>query len=488
MRELSRHPVAKPTSVTEEKSAGGFTLAEMAIVVLLAGILLTFGVGVVQSQLENSAITVTKKRQEAIRDALVGYLGKYHRLPCPDSPIAPPAPNMSFDGVEDRAVALPGTPPVPNPATQCVRTFGTLPYITLGLSREMALDGWNNFYGYQISNAPYNWTISSNFNAGSQGGIVVRERPGIALVDFPTNAAAVLVSYGRNGSGAYTTKGTRNTLPIATDVDQLENTNGNTIYVRREFTDSTTAAGGTFDDLVLSLLPADLVAPAVLNKSVRSFDEEVNAAIADIDNIKSALTGFVIRNNRLPYADSRVACASPCIANDGLEDTDIFVGNIPWQTLGVPANDPWAISSPPAPAAIVNRYRYRVTPLLTSTVDKDTFIAESGDIVVNDAAGAALTTTAPFVVYSLGRNNVAFFNNAAGAGAQCQSVAPATPIVPVAPNCLGANEVNNYAGNAPFVKAAMAIPPFTNAVLGPTAGYDDILDYSAKGTIDAKLP
>jgi prepilin-type N-terminal cleavage/methylation domain-containing protein len=471
-----------------KKPRAGFTLAEMAIVVLLAGILLTFGVGVVQSQLENAAITVTKKRQEAIRDALVGYLGRNHRLPCPDSPIAPPAPNVSFDGVEDRVTALPGTPPIPDPSTRCVRTFGVLPYITLGLSREMALDGWNNFFGYQVSNTPYNWTISSNFNAGSQGGIVIRERPGVGLIDFPTPAVAVLVSYGRNGSGAYTTKGTRNTLPIAADVDQLENTDGNNIYVRREFTDSATAPGGTFDDFVFALMPADLVAPAVLNKSVRSFDEEVNIATGDIDSIKSALTGFVIKNNRLPFADSRVACALPCIANDGLEDAGVYTGNIPWQTLAVPANDPWAVSSPPAPAAIVNRHRYRVTPALTSTASKAAFIAASGNIAVNDAAGAVLTAAAPFVVYSVGRNNVAFFNNAAGAGAQCTTPAPVAPIVPVAPNCLGANEVNNFAGNAPFVKAAMNLPPFTNAVTGPTAGYDDILDYSAKGMIDAKLP
>lgn len=453
----------------------------MAIVVLLVGIMLTFGVGLVQSQMENSAITVTKKRQEAIRDALIGYLGKYHRLPCPDSAITPPpSPNIGFDGIEDRAGATAGPPLVPNPATLCVATFGTLPFATLGMSREMALDGWNNFFTYQVSNTPYDWTRSASFNSGNQGGITINDRPNIAIAQYPTPAAVVLISYGQNGAGAFTIKGTRNVMPVAaSNLDEEENTSNNSIFVRRELSSSTTAPGGAYDDLVAAFFPADLVAPAMLNKSVLSFDEQVSLALKDIDSIQSALIGFAIRNNRLPYADSN---------NDGLEDVGNFAGNIPWQTLGVAANDPWALSTPPAAAAVANRYRYRVTPALAATNTKTGFIAAAGDIVVRDAAGATLTSTAPFVVYSRGRNNVAFFNNAAGAGAPCTAVAPATPLAPVAPNCLGTNEVNNFSGTAPFIKAALNLPPFFTTNFPPTAGYDDILDYVAKGTIDAKLP
>lgn len=453
----------------------------MAIVVLLVGIMLTFGVGLVQSQMENSAITVTKKRQEAIRDALIGYLGKYHRLPCPESALAtPPAPNVSFDGIEDRAGATAGTPPIPNPATLCVATFGTLPFVTLGMSREMALDGWNNFFTYQVSNTPYDWTRSASFNSGNQGGITVNDRSNAGLIPNATPAVVILASHGKNGSGAFTIKGTRNALPVgASNPDEFENTDNDSIFVRGELTDSTTAASGPFDDLVMAFLATDLVAPAMLNKSVLSFDEQVSLALKDIDSIQSALIGFAIRNNRLPYADS---------TGDGLEDVGSFSGNIPWQTLGVAANDPWALSTPPAAAAVANRYRYRVTPALAATGTKAGFIAAAGDIVVRDAAGATLTSTAPFVVYSRGRNNVAFFNNAAGAGAPCTAVATATPLAPVAPNCLGTNEVNNFSGTAPFIKAALNLPPFFTTNFPPTAGYDDILDYVAKGTIDAKLP
>lgn len=480
MRTPSLHPLLTKTTRSSKRTSKGFTLVEMALVVLLVGILLTFGVGLVQSQMENSAINVTKKRQEAIRDALIGYLGQFHRLPCPESALAPPpGPNVSLDGIEDRAGGTAGTPPVPNPATQCVTTFGTLPFVTLGLSREMALDGWNNFFTYQVSNTPYDWTRSASFNTGNQGGILVNDRPNIALVPYPTPAVVVLVSHGKNGAGAFTIRGQRNLLPVATDVDQLENTDNNSVFVRREMTNSETAPGGTFDDIVAVYLPADLVAPTVQNKSTLSFDEQVSQASKDIENIQFALIGFVIRNNRLPFADGN---------NDGLEDVGTFSGNIPWQTLGVAANDPWAISSPPAAVAVANRYRYRVTPALTATTDRATFIATAGNIIVNDGAGAPLVLNAPFVVYSRGRNNVAFFNNGAGNGAPCTAAAPATPLAPVAPNCLGANEINNFNGNAPFVRATMNLPPFFTVNFPPTAGYDDILEFVAKGAIDARLP
>lgn len=475
MRTPSLHPLVSKIVRGTMHTNRGFTLIEMAIVVLLIGILLTFGVGLVQSQLENSAINVTKKRQDAIRDALIGYLGKNHRLPCPDNPAAAGA--NAFNGTEDRVVTTAGTPPVPDTTTQCAVTFGTPPFVTLGLSREMALDGWNNFFTYQVSNRPYDWTRSVSFNAGNQGGIAINDRPNGVLTPYPTPAVVVLVSHGKNGLGAYTIRGTRNS--VATGTDEIENTDTNSIFVRREFNDSTTATGGPFDDLVAAFFPADLIAPTVLNKSVRSFDEQVSQARKEIDNIQSALIGYVIRNNHLPYADSN---------NDGLEDVGSFSGNIPWRTLGVADNDPWAVSAPPAAAAVANRYRYRVTPALTTTPDKATFIATAGNIVVNDGGGVMLTSTAPFVVYSRGRNNVAFFNNGAGNGAQCTLAAPATPLAPIAPNCLGANEINNFNTSAPFVKATMNLPPFFTTNFPPTAGYDDILEYVAKGSIDAKLP
>lgn len=447
-------------------------MAEMAIVTLLIGIMLTLGISAITAQMENAAYASTRKKQDAIKDALVAYLGKNKRLPCPDTDLTVATPP---DGSENRAT--------PNdPTTLCTAAFGAVPFVTLGLSRDMAQDGWGNYFSYQVSVAPYNWTITTSFNAGSQGGVLVNGRDAVGALLIPpitSNAVAVIVSHGKNGLGAYTVKGTRNALPIAaTGADELDNTNGDATYYKRDYNADTTKPGGAFDDVVLVLQYADLIIPVLQSKSVKSYDEEVSIALKDIEDIKNALIGYAMKNLSLPYADSDNTGKPNCSAanaNNGMaDDGNCLAGNIPWQTLGVANKDPWGTP-----------YKYSVTTALTTpATDKPSFIAKAGGITVNDQNSVNLTTSAPFVVYSLGRNNATYFNNGAGNGAKCTAAAPVAPLTPVAPNCLGTNEINNYAGNSPFVKAPMVVPPFAN----PQLGYDDILDYLPKGVIDAKLP
>lgn len=468
------------------RTTKGFTLIEMAVVVLLVGMLLSFGVAMLSAHLDNSARSVTIKRQEAIRDALVAYLLQNKRLPCPDDPAAS-APNVAFDGIEDRTAATAGPPPTPNVGTACARAFGTVPYQTLGLARDAVQDGWNNLFSYHLSTTPYNLAVTGSFNAGSRGAVTVSTRNTAgALTAVTSTAAVIVVSHGKNGLGAYTIRGSRNTLPAT--ADELENANADSVYVRRDFSENTAAGGGPFDDVLMVLAVEDLLGKPLQFRALRSFDEEVAVALGDLSEIKSALTGYAMRNFRLPYADSdnsgQPGCPGGAAANDGVADVGCHTGNVPWVTLSTPANDPWARTAPPAAVAVDNRYRYRVTPALTVTADKAAFLAASGTLAVNNESGAALVTDAPFVVYSLGRNNVGFFNNAAGVGAACTSAAPALPAVPVAPACLGANEVNNRAGATPFVKAPLSVPPFAN----PQTGYDDLMEYVSKGVIDAKLP
>ena len=454
--------------------AAGFTLAEMAIVVLLIGIMLTMGLGMLNAQRDQAAISVTKQRESLIKDALVTYLGQNKRLPCPDLNFAAP----DGRGDDDRVTAG-------NTTTRCNAVFGLIPFTDLGLTREMALDGWDNFFSYQVSVAPNNWTLTASFNAGSTGGIISSNRnAGGAVTQIANNTVVVIISHGRNGSGAYTVKGTRNALPPA-GTDELANTNGNLPATKwkREFTDSAAATGGLFDDVVMVLQAGDLVSPMLQQKATKSFDEELAQAQQDIEAIKSALTGYAIRLNQLPRADSdnsgKVNCGAAG-ANDGNPEALCLTGNVPWALLGVPATDPWG-----------SRYKYSVTNALTSTGSKAAFIAALGAVTVNtrNASETALTTigNAPFVVYSYGRNNVAYYVNAAGNNAVCTALAPALPSPPQAPNCLGTREVTNRTATTVFeMKPAVIASPQSG--FSPILGFDDVVDFVPKGTIDAKLP
>ena len=235
------------------KTVAGFTLAEMAVVVLLVGIMLTMGLSVLKAQTDSAAYSVTSKKQAAIKDALVAYLRANWRLPCPDTNFVGGTAPFRPDGLENRVGAV---------TTACISNFGVVPYVTLGLPPEMALDGWNNFMSYHVSIAP-DWSLTANFNPAAVGSITVNSAPATPLT---TNAVAVVVSHGKNGNGAYTTKGSRNITPTTADplaVNEQENTNvaANLIYFKREFTDVPAAVGGAFDDVVIYLQAEDLLTP-----------------------------------------------------------------------------------------------------------------------------------------------------------------------------------------------------------------------------------
>jgi hypothetical protein len=203
----------------------------MAVVVIILSLIMTMGLSAAGSMLLNSQRAVSRDRMIAVRDAMVGYFAQNHRFPCPDA--GSNVGNTGRDGLEDRAVGGLN----PDPASACVGTMGTVPYVTLGLSRDQALDAWGNFISYRLATAPA-WHLSATFalpvppaapvcnpagiSAPPLGGLGVFSGPTVAQ----TNAAAwVLISHGRNGLGAFNTGPTntsRNDPP--TGADELANT------------------------------------------------------------------------------------------------------------------------------------------------------------------------------------------------------------------------------------------------------------------------
>ena len=110
------------------KSQLGFSLIEMAFVLvivtlLLGGLLVPF-----TTQVEQKRIAETQKAMEEIKEALLGYAVANGRLPCPVKDLPP----MSGDA-----------PPPP-----CANVAGFLPYSTLGVSRA---DAWGHLYRYAVS-------------------------------------------------------------------------------------------------------------------------------------------------------------------------------------------------------------------------------------------------------------------------------------------------------------------------------------------------
>src|SRR4051812_19667228 len=101
--------------MTLKKKNHGFSLIEIAMVVAIALILLSLGLTAINAQLSSASYSVTKKRQEAVKDALVAYFGARKSFPCPYVPTS----GSAATGI---APGLTGSP------ATCPTSFGTVPF------------------------------------------------------------------------------------------------------------------------------------------------------------------------------------------------------------------------------------------------------------------------------------------------------------------------------------------------------------------------
>lgn len=239
----------------------GFTLVEMAVVVLLMGIVLTMGVRMLQATQANAALSETRLKQERIKAALIGFFRTNGRLPCPDAALPP-------TGVEPAScLALAGR--------------GVLPWRVLGLSVGDVQDGWSNFFTYRVANATpatsKNWTVKTGATAFSLRELTAplatftfqeRSDAGVLGAALVPNPVVMLISHGKNGAGARTFRGT-GVLPAPVGADELANaTAASTAFVMRTPTDVSAAAGGAFDDVVTFMTPNQLLQPMLDDKTL----------------------------------------------------------------------------------------------------------------------------------------------------------------------------------------------------------------------------
>lgn len=219
----------------------GFTLVEMAIVLVIVGVLLGGLLTPLRTQMEQRRTAETKQSLEQIKEALLGYAlsqTKPH-LPCPDvnTPIGASTTN---DGREDFVAAT----------GRCSAQEGNIPWVTLGLGEN---DSWGNHFRYRVTQAFSDRLPATPTLSAASTGILAISDPdnGTIVAD---KQAAVILSHGRNGFGAVNRLGTATPPPPATNIDELANTDGNDSFVSSSLRE-TGATRGEFDDLVTWLSP-----------------------------------------------------------------------------------------------------------------------------------------------------------------------------------------------------------------------------------------
>ncbi|MEQ1599013.1 MAG: prepilin-type N-terminal cleavage/methylation domain-containing protein [Methylotenera sp.] len=257
------------------KRVRGFTLVEMAIVLVILGFVLGALLLPLQAQRQQLAQAQTENTLENAKRALLGFAQQQGRLPCP-------ATNNGtgvFPDDSGAANPLGGTHNItpPNPAVpNCVVQAGFLPAATLGIqptdAQGFALDAWNNRIRYAVAannnsaaivngtacggdTAP-DFTTTDNLSAvglaclapelrvcNSATGITATTCSVAPEVNYSINNAVVVIY----STGATFALGSGS-------ADEDANLNADGVFVSHDPT-AASAANGEFDHLVIWISP-----------------------------------------------------------------------------------------------------------------------------------------------------------------------------------------------------------------------------------------
>lgn len=217
----------------------GFTLVEIAIVLVIVGLMIGGLVTPLSMQLEQRKISETQKALDEAKEALTGFAVRYGYLPCPAS--------AASNGLEDRN------------GTRCSNEErqGFLPWATLGLAK---LDSWNHLYRYSVTPAFSDSGVLFNLATPRDISIATRDAAGkLAPASVSNDIPAVIMSHGKNGFGASGEQSQTQPATLAAagpgKADELLNLNAGRAFISRAASDSKSAPGGEFDDLVVWLSP-----------------------------------------------------------------------------------------------------------------------------------------------------------------------------------------------------------------------------------------
>ena len=222
----------------------------LVALLLAATLLVTLSTTLVLSELGQrrevgNQQALTQQRLLALRQALVNFASANGRLPCPAS------------GAQDTGEALPN-------GVACTNPNGTVPWTTLGLPRDAALDAWGRKVSYRVFAGARGLTVAggaslvncdsnfatpaptasaaalavNNFQCAATGTrtdpatvLAPIRRPGLAVYDESQSTttvwqvALVLISHGASGAGAWVPASTTR-LALPPVANAVERANG----------------------------------------------------------------------------------------------------------------------------------------------------------------------------------------------------------------------------------------------------------------------
>ena len=319
------------------KKAQGFSLLEIAIVLVIISLLLAFLLPTITGRISTARLEATRGKEELIKTALIAFVAQNKRLPCPAIENLPPT-----DANYGREATVPGTC-TGTTALTAGAMRGVVPWLALGLNDDIALDGYYQRFSYILTTSQTN--LNANTVSGLAGNIAIHSATPITVanqINVNNLAVVALISHGANSAGAFTPSGTRIALPAG--ADELENTDvANTAFINKDFSQNVV---NPFDDVVMAITPADIL-NGLEKSGVKTASGSINEKFAAIRN---AVLAFVVADTTdpdgplLPARNKAHRLPAADVNNDGISDGINLAGSVPYATLGltlVQATDPW---------------------------------------------------------------------------------------------------------------------------------------------------
>lgn len=191
------------------KGSGGFTLVELALVMIISGLMLSVIAAAYKAQLNSDQQEILYERSQEIQGALFEYLANAKRYPCPANPTL--GPSDANYGKEDCAYKVVATTrDANNDGALDNVLIGSLPFEDMGaflfnseLTAGDTIDPWGHKFLYAVTQ---NLTDAGKYN-DFWGTIRVVDEYGNSIIQPTDSVHAVIISHGKNGKGSYTISG-----------------------------------------------------------------------------------------------------------------------------------------------------------------------------------------------------------------------------------------------------------------------------------------
>jgi prepilin-type N-terminal cleavage/methylation domain-containing protein len=224
----------------EKNVKKAFTLIELSIVILIVSVLISGGLQVSINVMNNAKIKATKDRMSEIYKALGNFALANKRLPCPAS-ITDLKSSSSSYGNEGSCVSASSSGGIYFSSLASNLNYGMVPVKALGLSLDMAEDGFSNKFAYVIDKR---FAASDGTAFSSYGSITIKENQGgsdQAVIPVPLGSLLTpnnqiqnndggifaIISYGQNQYGAFPSN-SANMNSRSSDTAEMDNDLGTT--------------------------------------------------------------------------------------------------------------------------------------------------------------------------------------------------------------------------------------------------------------------